>query len=127
MLDTYLASGQMEYVDLETMYCDHVKNSFDLEAIKNSGINIAFDAMYGSGQNVLERVLPGHILLHCEHDDSHPFAIVDHAAAADWREISQVEHQRKHAHEHECTRDGQQSINHVLWLYRLSEIQLLHG
>ncbi|NQY68797.1 MAG: phosphoglucomutase/phosphomannomutase family protein [Flavobacteriales bacterium] len=70
VLDTYLASGQMEYVDLETMYCDHVKNSFDLEAIKNSGINIAFDAMYGSGQNVLERVLPGHILLHCEHDDT---------------------------------------------------------
>ncbi|MCH7534813.1 MAG: phosphoglucomutase/phosphomannomutase family protein [Bacteroidetes bacterium] len=68
--DTYLNSGELELIDLEGMYCDHVRNSFDLNVIKESGIKIAFDAMYGSGQNVLQRVLPGHVLLHCEHDDT---------------------------------------------------------
>ncbi len=69
-LDSFLSSGQLEIIDLETNYCDHIVKSFDLQAIKDSGIKIAFDAMYGSGQNVLERVLPGHKLLHCVHDDT---------------------------------------------------------
>lgn len=60
--------GLLRYVDLETRYVDHVKAHFDLAAIEASGTRLAFDAMYGAGQRVMPRVLPGVTLLHCEHD-----------------------------------------------------------
>jgi phosphomannomutase len=69
-LEDALKSGQLEYVDLETMYVDHVKANFDLDAIKNSGMNLVFDAMYGAGQNAMKRILPDITFLHCEHNPS---------------------------------------------------------
>ena len=39
-------NGLLEHVDLETMYIDKIKSSFDLSAIKNSGLHFAYDAMY---------------------------------------------------------------------------------
>lgn len=61
---------QLEMVDLETMYVEHAKAAFDLDAIKNSGLNLVYDAMYGSGQNVMKRLLPDITFLHCEHNPS---------------------------------------------------------
>jgi phosphomannomutase len=55
-------------VDLETLYVQHVQASVDLAAIRNSGMKLAFDAMFGAGQNVIPRILPGVRLLHCEHN-----------------------------------------------------------
>jgi phosphomannomutase len=49
---------------------NHIAKNFDLDAIRNSGMNLAFDAMYGSGQNVLKRILPNTHMLHCEHNPS---------------------------------------------------------
>lgn len=63
-------NGSLTYVDLETMYCDHVKANFDLDAIKKSGLNLAFDAMYGSGQNVMKRLMPDLTFLHCDYNPS---------------------------------------------------------
>ena len=65
-LKDMLSSGKLEYIDLETMYCDHVKAHFDLEAIKKSGLKLGYDAMYGAGQNVIRRLLPDAVLLHCD-------------------------------------------------------------
>ena len=62
--------GMLTYVDLETMYCDHVAAHFDLDAIRNSGLHLAYDAMYGAGQNVLRRLLPGLTFLHCDYNPS---------------------------------------------------------
>jgi phosphomannomutase len=62
--------GIVRYVDLETMYCDHVEENFDLDAIRNSGLSLAYDAMYGAGQNVIRRLLPETTMLHCEHNPS---------------------------------------------------------
>jgi phosphomannomutase len=62
--------GLLEYIDLETMYCNHVEANFDLKTIRNSGLNFAYDAMYGAGQNVIRRLCPDATLLHCEHDPS---------------------------------------------------------
>lgn len=62
--------GSLQYFDLETMYCDHVRAHFDLDAIRNSGLRLAYDAMYGSGQNVLKRLLPDITFLHCEYNPS---------------------------------------------------------
>lgn len=63
-------SGKVEIKDIETLYVDHIAKNFDLDAIRNSGMNLAFDAMYGSGQNVLKRILPNTHMLHCEHNPS---------------------------------------------------------
>jgi len=56
----------LEYVDLESMYCDYLEGQFDLEKIRQSGLRFAFDAMYGSGQNVMKRLFPDSLLMHCE-------------------------------------------------------------
>ncbi len=69
-IDGAIASGQCEIVDLETRYVDHVMKNFDIDAIKNSGLKLAYDAMYGAGQNVLKRILPETTFLHCEHNPS---------------------------------------------------------
>jgi len=60
----------LTYVDLETMYVDHVKANFDLAAIEKSGLHLAYDAMYGSGQNVMKRLLPNLTFLHCDYNPS---------------------------------------------------------
>jgi len=65
-----IAAGQLEIVDLETRYVEHVKTNFDLDAIANSGMNLVYDAMYGAGQNVIKRILPNTQLLHCENNPS---------------------------------------------------------
>ncbi len=64
------AQGLLEYVDLEQIYVDHVTDSFDLESIRNADFKIAYDAMYGAGQNALRRLLPDAVLLHCEYNPS---------------------------------------------------------
>ncbi|MCB0782283.1 MAG: phosphoglucomutase/phosphomannomutase family protein [Flavobacteriales bacterium] len=62
--------GMLAYIDLETMYVDHVEDNFDMKAIRESGLRWGYDAMYGSGQNVIKRVLPEATMLHCDHDPS---------------------------------------------------------
>ncbi len=62
--------GLLSFVDLEGMYVEEVEKNFDLAAIRGSGMKLAFDAMYGSGQNVIPRILPEATLLHCDHNPS---------------------------------------------------------
>ena len=70
VLDNYLSDDKIEYIDLETMYCEHVERNFDLELIKNSGLAFAYDAMYGAGQNVMRRLFPDIAFLHCDYNPS---------------------------------------------------------
>lgn len=65
-----LDSNLVEWIDLETMYVDHAKANFDLKAIEDSGLVLAYDAMYGAGQNALKRLLPNTKFLHCEYNPS---------------------------------------------------------
>ena len=65
-----LDKGLLEPVDLESMYCDHVEQHFDLDQIRNSGLRIAYDGMFGAGQNVVKRLLPGVTRLHCDNNPS---------------------------------------------------------
>ena len=64
------ASGALKVVDLETEYVEHLKKNFDIAAIKNADMRLAFDAMYGAGQNVIKRILPGIKFLHCDYNPS---------------------------------------------------------
>jgi len=62
--------GLIEIVDMERDYINAVNDTFDIDAIKKSGMNLAYDAMYGAGQNVLKRILPDLDFLHCENNPS---------------------------------------------------------
>ena len=58
--------GKVSIVNLEDEYITHVEKNFDLAAIRNSGLNLVYDAMYGAGQNVMKRLFPDIRLLHCD-------------------------------------------------------------
>jgi phosphomannomutase len=56
--------------DLETLYIKHIEKNFDLASIKKSKMNLAYDAMFGAGQNVIRKLLPDVLALHCENNPS---------------------------------------------------------
>lgn len=65
-LEAMEAGGLLEYINLEDLYMAEVEAKFDLEGIRSSGIVCAYDAMYGAGQNIVRRILPSAVSLHCE-------------------------------------------------------------
>ena len=68
-LNDATAKGLVEITHLEDMYVKHVEDNFDLKAIKNSGLNLAYDSMFGAGQRVMSRLFPEIIHLH---NDNNP-------------------------------------------------------
>ena len=52
------------------MYIDRVKECFDLDTIHKAGFKVGYDAMYGAGQNVMRRLFPDAVLLHCDDNPS---------------------------------------------------------
>ncbi|MBK9423377.1 MAG: phosphoglucomutase/phosphomannomutase family protein [Bacteroidetes bacterium] len=69
-IEEWESKGMIQYVDLETLYCEAVEKSFDLEAIRNSNLQLAYDAMYGAGQQVMRRLFPDITFLHCDYNPS---------------------------------------------------------
>lgn len=69
-LAAFEASGKLKWAPLEDDYCEHVERAFDLDAIRNSNLELAYDAMYGAGQNVIRRLLPDTTMLHCDYNPS---------------------------------------------------------
>ncbi len=65
-LEELVKKGILEITDLETYYCNYLEEKFDLDTIRKSDLEFAFDAMYGSGQNVIRRLFPDITLFHCE-------------------------------------------------------------
>ncbi len=65
-LNELVEKGLIEVIDLETEYVRHVEKNFDLDTIRNSKMNFAYDAMYGSGMNVMKRLFPDIVKLHCD-------------------------------------------------------------
>lgn len=65
-LEYFQQKGLLEWVNLEQMYLDHVQKSFDLDAINNSGIRLGYDAMYGAGQRIAQRIFKNMTTLHCD-------------------------------------------------------------
>lgn len=53
-------------LDLKNLYIEHVKASFDLDAINNSDFRWGYDAMFGAGMSVMNELFPEIELLHCE-------------------------------------------------------------
>lgn len=65
-IEKLIDEGLFEEIDLEQMYYDHVFNSFDMDLIRSSGLKMAYDAMYGAGQDILPRIITDAELLHCD-------------------------------------------------------------
>ena len=60
--------GLFKTADLEGIYLKHARRNFDLKLIKASAGKIAYDAMYGAGQNAVKKLLPRCVFLHCDHN-----------------------------------------------------------
>lgn len=65
-MDELKENNQVQFEDLEELYLSKVRASFDLESIHQSGLKIAYDGMYGAGQNAIRKLFPQADLLHCE-------------------------------------------------------------
>lgn len=61
--------GDLQIVPLEDLYIQHVEANFDLKAIKNANLNLAYDSMFGAGQHVMTRLFPE---IHHLHNDHNP-------------------------------------------------------
>ncbi len=61
-------AGLLHYIDLEEMYVRYLETKFDFEKLNASPFKLAYDAMYGAGQNVVRRLLPGAVLLRCDYN-----------------------------------------------------------
>lgn len=62
--------GLLEYIDLEQIYLEEVLAKFDIPAIRQSNILLAYDAMYGAGQSIVRKILPNVVHLHCDYNPS---------------------------------------------------------
>lgn len=69
-LDEMQEKGLLEYTPLEDMYVNWVIKNFDMQLIKQSGIKLAYDAMYGAGMRAVSRLFPEAVLLHCTYNPS---------------------------------------------------------
>ncbi|MEM6272927.1 MAG: phosphoglucomutase/phosphomannomutase family protein [Bacteroidota bacterium] len=63
-------AGKVQLCDMEALYLNQVQQNFDLQAIRESGLKIGYDAMYGAGQSVIRKILPDAHLLHADFNPS---------------------------------------------------------
>jgi phosphomannomutase len=61
-----IEQGLINYIDLESIYMKDIRDSFNLDIIVESGLRFGFDAMFGSSQNIITRLLPKILTLHCQ-------------------------------------------------------------
>tara|TARA_B100001093_G_scaffold492981_1_gene534664 strand:+ start:645 stop:2057 length:1413 start_codon:yes stop_codon:yes gene_type:complete len=69
-IDDHIKKGNVMIIDLEEIYLKKIRSSFDLDAIKSSGMHFAYDAMYGAGQNVMKKLFDDMTFLHCDYNPS---------------------------------------------------------
>ncbi len=69
-LADYEQQGLLQYLHLEKEYEQYIRSKFDIEALQNSPFKLAYDAMFGAGQNVMKNLFPNALHLHCEENPS---------------------------------------------------------
>ncbi len=67
-LESFIESGLIVYANFEDIYMDHIASKFDVARLKAYAPQFSYDAMYGAGQNVIRRLLPGAALMHCDYN-----------------------------------------------------------
>ncbi|MFO7369040.1 MAG: hypothetical protein R6X09_02085 [Bacteroidales bacterium] len=61
-----IEQGLINYIDLESIYLKEIRDTIDVQKITDSGLKFAFDAMFGSSQNFMCKLLAKIQALHCE-------------------------------------------------------------
>lgn len=56
--DQLSAENKIQNINGRQCFIDTLKSKIDIEAIKSSGIKVVYDAMYGSGQGMMESLIP---------------------------------------------------------------------
>ncbi len=67
-IDNLVESDILTIGNIEEYYVQHVSENFDLAELRKYAGSIAFDPMYGSGQNILGAILPGIKVIHQKQD-----------------------------------------------------------
>jgi phosphomannomutase len=70
--NSMVEQGLINYFDLESIYLKEIRDSFNIPDIGKSGCKFVFDAMYGSSQNFMHKLLPEVQTIHCEVNPSFP-------------------------------------------------------
>ncbi len=65
-----LEKGTISYISMKQRYLDDLTTKLDFNLIKNSGIRILYDVMYGAGQGVINDALPNVVRLHDTYNPS---------------------------------------------------------
>jgi phosphomannomutase len=50
--------GVIRRIDFTSIYIDDIRSKLNIDLIKSAGIKIAYDAMHGAGQGVIDQILP---------------------------------------------------------------------
>jgi len=66
--DWYVENGWIETMDMETMYANHARQSFDMKALQSMSDSLVYDAMYGAGQKIVKQLMPNAHILHGHHN-----------------------------------------------------------
>lgn len=61
--DALVSKGTIQKLDFTKVYVEDVRANLNLDLIKSAGIRIAYDAMHGAGQGVLQQLVPVQVLL----------------------------------------------------------------
>jgi len=68
--EDFVKKGLIVETDIEKIYTDHLKNSFNIKLLKKSAFNFGFDAMYGAGQDVMREIMPDLTFFRCDYNPS---------------------------------------------------------
>ncbi len=66
--ETYLKNNLISLYNLEDLYIEDIKKKIDFKLLNKENIQIAYDAMYGAGQNAMKTLFPNGRFLHCEYN-----------------------------------------------------------
>ncbi|HNB81650.1 MAG TPA: hypothetical protein PLP14_06085, partial [Chitinophagaceae bacterium] len=65
-LQQWESESLLQYIDLPQEYENYIRSKFDIDALNRSPYKMAYDAMYGAGQDVMKNLFPRAVHLHCE-------------------------------------------------------------
>ncbi len=69
-ISQFIESQMIAYVDFEKIYLDHCAKQFDMNLLQQNAHQLAYDAMFGAGQNAVKTLLPAATFLHAEYNPS---------------------------------------------------------
>jgi phosphomannomutase len=81
--DELLQKGFIKKIDFTSVYIEDIRSKLNIDLIKSSGLKIAYDAMHGAGQGVMDQIVPLSVSLrgnvNPSFDGSHPEPLPQHA------------------------------------------------